>query len=93
MKEAEEKASTLEGQMSAMLDQMSSLLALVETLKAECTKAYENDVSFVVSSLKTQAEKLDMTVPYFTLMRAFLSSQSKVPPLVPHNLNRAKNNP
>lgn len=62
--------------MNALSNQMSSLSNLVETLEAECTKAFRNDVSFVVNSLKTRVEKLDLIVPNFTLMRAFQSSQS-----------------
>lgn len=61
MKEAKERASSLG-------DHMSLLLNHVETLKVECTKAYRNKVGFVVSSLMTLAEKLDLTVLYFTLM-------------------------
>lgn len=58
---------------------MSSFLDLVKTLKEECTKVHRNGVSFVVSSFKTQVEKLDKIVPYFTLMRAFQCSRTKAP--------------
>lgn len=43
----------------------------------ECIIAYKSDASFVVSILKTQAEKLELIVPYFTLILAFQSSRSK----------------
>lgn len=77
--EAKEKAHTLQYQLGVMSSQVSSLSTMVNTLKAECTKAYKNGVSFVVSSLRTQAKKLDLTVPYFALMQAFQDSRSKAP--------------
>lgn len=64
MKKAKESASSLRDQISLLSD-------LVETIKLDCTKAYKNGMGFVISSLKTEVEKLNLTVPYFTLMIAF----------------------
>lgn len=66
--------------MSSLKEQIGSLSNFVEILKMECTKAYRSKVSFMISSLKTHAEKLDMIVPYYTLMQAFQSSKHKTPP-------------
>lgn len=79
-KEAEDTASSLREQMSTMMKHMNSLSTLVEILKDECTKAYKSEVSFMINILKTQAEKLDLFILYFTLMWAFPSSKSKAPP-------------
>lgn len=77
--EVEDRARTLQGQLCALLNQVNSLSKLVDTLKADCTKAYQNGVSFVVSNLRTQVEKLDLTRPYFNLMRDFQGGRSKAP--------------
>lgn len=61
---------------------MSSLLELIKVVKVECTKAYKSGVNFVISNLKTQAEKLKLIVPYFTLMRDFQRNNSKASPSI-----------
>lgn len=70
-KEVKGLTSYLWDQMSSLKEQMSSLSNLVETINADCTKTYLSKVSFVISNLKTQVEKFDLFVPYYTLMSAF----------------------
>lgn len=67
----EQAAKKAEYIINSVRDPMSSFTDLVEMLKMECIKAYINRCGFVISRLKTQAKKLDLTVPYFTLVQAF----------------------
>lgn len=50
---------------------MILLTALVKMLKMECTKAYQNGVSFIISSPKAKVEKLDLMNPFLSIVRAF----------------------
>lgn len=54
-KEAKEKVFALQDQLGAMSSQVNSFSTMVDTLKAEFTKSYQNGVSFMMSSLRTQS--------------------------------------
>lgn len=70
-KEAKTIARFLRDNIISLKEKMSLLSNLVEILKEKCIKAYKSKVSFMISKLKTQAKKLDLIVPYFTLMQVF----------------------
>lgn len=79
-KETKALASSLKDHMSLLKEKMSLLFELVKALKVEYIKAYRSKVSFVISNPKMQVDKLNLIVPYYTLMRTFQSSRGKVFP-------------